>query len=114
MNKFLPAVEALYIDETTYFYFSLTAHLIIVLGALFIRDIRSIFDFIGCVGGTFILFWFPSVIFLLMLRKYGRARHHNSAEYTFYKVMACILFLLGLASFCAEMSANLENLRSEV
>ena len=107
VNKFLPAVEALYIDETTYFYFSLTAHLIVVFGALFIQDIRTIFDFIGCVGGTFILFWFPSVIFLLMLRKYGRSRHHNSFEYTFYKVMAYLLFLLGLASFCLEMAANI-------
>ena len=52
VNKFLPAVDALYIDETTYFYFSLLAHLIVVLGALFVKDIRTIFDFIGCVGGT--------------------------------------------------------------
>ena len=69
VNKFLPAVEALYIDEVTYFYSSLIAHLIIVMGALFVEDIRTIFDFIGCIGGTFILFWFPSVIFLLMLNR---------------------------------------------
>ena len=52
VNKFLPAVEALYIDEVTYFYSSLIAHLIIVMGALFVADIRTIFDFIGCIGGT--------------------------------------------------------------
>ena len=113
VNKFLPAVQALYIDETTYYYFSLTAHLIVVLGALFIQDIRTIFDFIGCFGGTFILFWFPSVIFLLMLRKYGRTRHRNSFEYTFYKVMAYLLFILGCVSFCLEMTVNIQNLKGE-
>ena len=113
VNKFLPAVQALYIDETTYFYFSLIAHLIVVLGALFIQDIRTIFDFIGCFGGTFILFWFPSVIFLLMLGKYGRNRHHNSFEYTFYRVMAYLLFLLGVVSFSLEMYNNLQNLKGE-
>ena len=84
INKFLPAVEALYIDEVTYFYSSLIAHLIVVMGALFVQDIRTIFDFIGAIGGCSILFWFPSVIFLLMLKKYGRSRHHKSFEYTFY------------------------------
>jgi len=110
INKFLPAVEALYIDEVTYFYSSLIAHLIIVMGALFVEDIRTIFDFIGCIGGTFILFWFPSVIFLLMLKKYGRTRHHKSFEYTFYQVMAYLLFVLGMVSFCLEMAANIQNL----
>ena len=103
----------MYIDETTYFYFSLLAHLIIVLGALFIEDIRTIFDFIGCFGGTFILFWFPSVIFLMMLSKHGRTRHHHSFEYTLYKVMAYILFLLGLVSFSLEMYVNIQNLTGD-
>lgn len=113
MNKFLPAVEALYIDETTYFYFSLIAHLIVIFGSLFIQDIRTIFDFIGCFGGTFILFWFPSVIFLMMLSKYGRTRHHNSTEYTLYKVLAYMLFVLGVMTFCLEMYVNIENLKGE-
>ena len=110
VNKFLPAVEALYIDEVTYFYSSLIAHLIIVMGALFVKDIRTIFDFIGCIGGTFILFWFPSVIFLLMLSKYGRTRHHKSFEYQFYRIMAYLIFLLGMVSFCLEMAANIQNI----
>jgi len=106
----LPAVEALYIDEVTYFYSSLIAHLIVVMGALFVQDIRTIFDFIGAIGGCSILFWFPSVIFLLMLKKYGRSRHHKSFEYTFYQVMAYLLFILGVASFSLEMYANIQNL----
>ena len=107
INKFLPAVEALYIDEVTYWYSSLTAHLIVIMGALFVQDIRTIFDFIGAIGGTFILFWFPSVIFLLMLNKYGRSKHHKSFEYTFYKLSAVILFILGVAGFSLEMYANM-------
>ena len=47
-----------------------------------------------------------------MLRKYGRAKH-NTFEFTFYKVMAIILFLLGLASFTLEMMANIQNLKGE-
>ena len=113
VNKFLPAAEVLKIDETIYFYFSLIAHLIVVFGSLFIQDIRTIFDFVGCFGGTFILFWFPSVIFLMMLSKYGRTRHHNSTEYTLYKILAYMLFLLGVASFCLEMYVNIENLKGD-
>jgi len=113
VNKFLPAVRALYIDETTYFYFSLIAHIIVVFGALFIKDIRTIFDFVGCFGGTFILFWFPSVIFLMMLNKYGRTRHHNSTEYTVYKLLAYLLFICGVISFSLEMYVNIQNLKGE-
>ena len=109
MNKFLPTVQVLYIDETTFFYFALTMHLVIVCGALFIKDIVTIFDFVAAFCVTFILFLFPSVIFLLMLSRYGRTRHHNSFEFTFYKVMAYVLFLLGLITFSLEMYANIQN-----
>ena len=110
MNKFLPAIQALYLDETTFFYFALTMHLVIVAGALAVQDIRTIFDFVAAFCVTFILFLFPAVIFLLMLDKHGRTRHRNSAEFMFYKVVAYVLILLGFITFSLEMRANIQNL----
>ena len=86
-------------------------HLIIVSGALLVKDIVTIFDFVAAFCVTFILFLFPAVIFLMMISKYGRTRHHNSFEYTFYKVVAYILILLGLISFSLEMVNNVQNLK---
>ena len=110
LNKSLPVVQVLYIDEATFFYFALITHLVIVLGALFIEDIITIFDFGGCFFATFILFLFPSVIFLAMLRKHGKTKHHNSCEYSFYKVMAYILIVLGIVTFTISVYDNIQNL----
>ena len=110
VNKFLPQVEALYLDEVIYFSLSLISHIIVVLGALFVKDIRIIFDLIGCIGGTFIMFIAPSVTFILIFKTYGRKRHRRNIEYTCYQVLAYLLFILGMISFGFTMTANIMSL----
>ena len=100
-------------DETTFFYIALVTHLTIVAGALLIKDIATIFNFIGAFCVTFVLFFFPSVIFLQMMHKFGKMRHHDSAEYFFYKVIAYTLILMGVVTFSLETYANIQNLREE-
>jgi len=113
MNKFLPANQVLYIDETTFFYVALLTHLCIVAGALCIKDIVTIFDFIGAFCVTFILFFFPSVIFLMTMSKYGKLRHRNSTEFIFYTVMSYAMILTGIATLAIELYANVQNLMDD-
>jgi len=60
-----------------------------------INDISIIFDFAGTVGCTFISFYFPSIGYILALKRYGTDRINAKWNTTVFKTLAYIFIVIG-------------------
>jgi len=61
-----------YLSMKTFYYVlaSMTYYVAIVLGAIFILDIGTIFDFVGAIAISAIAFLFPAFLFIMAVKKY--------------------------------------------
>jgi amino acid permease len=85
--------------------FLLTAvilHATIVILALTLTSVESLFDFVGAIGASATMFGFPAIAYIVALKRHGTSRIRQKWETTFYHVSAwvfCLLQLVVLAMF---------------
>jgi len=56
---------------------TLATHLTIIIVAMLITDISTIFDFVGTVASSGITYLFPAVAYLTALSRYGKPKELN-------------------------------------
>jgi hypothetical protein len=83
----------------TYVTVSLSLYTIELVGAIFINDITTVFDFASAIAVSFISFWFPSIYYLIAEKRYGKYNRY-------YHNMAWFLNILGVFNFALGISTG--------
>lgn len=84
------------LPDTYFFWAALVIQVIIVVLAISITDIKLVYEIAGAVGGTSILFLFPGVAYILVLRKYGKPSHRELWSSFFWHSLAWFFVLCAL------------------
>lgn len=74
---------------------TLIVHLLILLLAIMIKDIATVFDFTGSIGCSFISYFFPGIGYLLALRRFGTAKHKAKCSTKVYTAISIFFIVLG-------------------
>ena len=74
---------------------SLAVHLLILVLAICITDLGSVFQFAGTVGSSFISFFFPAVCYLILVKRNGTERMRLRWSTTMYKTIAWVFLFIG-------------------
>ena len=69
-----------------------------VIGAIFIDNITTVFNFASAFGVTCLAFWFPAGYYLLAEKRFKK-------DEASYKITSYVLFAMGLANFFVGIAA---------
>ena len=74
---------------------TLVIHVLILLLAILIKDIATVFDFTGSIGCSFISFFFPAIGYLAALSRFGSERHKAKWQTKVYTSISIFFIVLG-------------------
>ena len=82
------------LSDNVFFWTALIMHLTVIVLALTVESIDSIFELSGAIGASATIFLFPGIAYLVALSRYGSNRIRQKWETSFYKMMAWMFLLL--------------------
>ena len=82
------------LPERLFFWTAVLLHAITLSLAIMIDNLDSVFDFLGSVGCSCIMFLFPGVAYILALKRYGNARQRAKWSTTFFHALAWVFIVL--------------------
>lgn len=82
------------LSDNVFFWTALIMHIIVIILALTVKSIDSIFELAGAIGSASTTFLFPGLAYLVALNRYGSNRIRQKWETSFYKVMAWIFLFV--------------------
>jgi hypothetical protein len=89
-----------YKDMKPILYLSITLGLfgLEVVGAIFIDNITTVFNFASAFGVTFLAFWFPAGYYLMAEKKFRKDEESYIVTSNFFVIMGFVNFLVGIAA----------------
>jgi len=85
------------VNDMQYFTYTLACHLLVVMTAIFIDDVKILFDFISAFGITLLMYLLPSVFYLCLSSKFARrAKLASNFEARMYEFISYFMIVFGV------------------
>ena len=100
-------------NQCQYLTITLLLYIVIVVLALVIDDLSTIFDLIGAFGFSFSAFILPALIYLIMTSESYSTQYElvgmSKSSIRWNRIGSCLLILLGLTNMCLVIVKTIDN-----